>query len=852
MGQNDEEERLLRSVALRNAQSILVARQRAEEDLVRAKDALERKTRELAHSLAVVRATLSSIGDGVITTDVEGRITALNPVAALLTGWSEKEARGEPLDRVFRIVGGDGRHPVENPALKSLREGRVVGLANHTILIAKDGTERAIDDSAAPIEDEQGQVLGVVLIFRDVSARRKDEERLRQSEAQFRRLADALPHIVWTARPDGFIDHYNERWYEFTGFSRGEYGDESWKPILHPEDVQRCLDTYYGCVLSGDLYRIEYRFKDRRTGGYRWFLGQAYPVRDEQGRIVRWFGTCTDIDVTKRAEQSSRFLADASATLAELADYESTLHKVASLAVPAFADWCTVDVREAGGTMRRLAVVHADPSKVQLVHEIFRRYPPKPSATHGVMKVMRTGESDWMARIPEPLLAALTKDEEHLRLVHELELGSYICAPLKSRTTTHGVLTFATAESGRTYDAADLVAAEDLAHRTAIAIENAKLLGALQESDRRKDEFLAMLAHELRNPLAPIRNAVEIFRAQGPPVPELQWATEVIDRQVYQMNRLVDDLLDVSRITWGKIELRKERVELATIVQSAVEASRPLIEKWGHELTVTIPPQPIELEADLTRLSQVIANLLNNSAKYMDQAGRIWLTVEREGGHVLIRVEDTGIGIPDEMLHRIFDMFTQVDHSLERSEGGLGIGLTLVQRLVEMHRGTVEAHSEGPGKGSEFVVRLPVAAAAASRAPDGAASDVGKVVTPALRRILVVDDNWDAADSLGMLLRMMGHEVHTAHDGPEAVGAAAVFRPDVVLLDIGLPKLNGYEVARRIRKLEGGAGLMLIALTGWGQEEDRRRSKEAGFDHHLTKPVELADLQGLLAGSEPS
>ncbi len=558
MEPEDDEERLLRSVALQNAQSILLARQRAEEELVRAKEWL--------------RVTLASIGDAVITTDTEGRITLLNPVAELLTGWAQQDAQGEPLERVFQIINEHSRHPVENPALRSLREGKVVGLANHTILIAKNGTERAIDDSAAPIKDEQGQIIGVVLIFRDVSERRRDEERLRQSAAQFRQLAD----------------------------------------------------------------------------------------------------------------------------------------------------------------------------------------------------------------------------------------------------------------------------------------ENARLVEALKESDRRKDEFLAMLAHELRNPLAPIRNAVHIFRAKSPPVPELQWATEVIDRQVHQMTRIVDDLLDVSRITRGKIELRKERVELAAIVNSAVEASRPIIEKWGHELTVTVPPQPIQLEADLTRLSQVLSNLLNNAAKYMDQAGCIWVTAERQDDQVLIRVKDTGIGIPTEMLPHIFDMFTQVDSSLERSEGGLGIGLTLVQRIVEMHGGTVEARSEGLGKGSEFVVRLPVAVAVEGQGPREAAADEEEVVAPAPRRILVVDDNRDAADSLGTLLRMFGNEVHTAHDGLEAVGAAAAFQPHVVLLDIGLPKLNGYEAARRIREQKGGSDMVLVALTGWGQEEDRRRSKEAGFDHHMTKPVEFADLQKLLAEASPS
>ena len=381
--------------------------------------------------------------------------------------------------------------------------------------------------------------------------------------------------------------------------------------------------------------------------------------------------------------------------------------------------------------------------------------------------------------------------------------------------------------------------------------ERANLLAALKESDRRKDEFLAILAHELRNPLAPIRNAVQILRAKGPPVPEMSWATDVIDRQVHQMSRLVDDLLDVSRITRGKIQLHKERIELAAVVKSAVEASRPLIDKGRHEFTVTMPPEPIPLDADLTRLSQVFLNLLNNAAKYTEQGGRIWLTIEREGDQVLVRVKDTGIGIPREMLPHIFDMFTQVDRSLERAEGGLGIGLTLVQRLVERHGGTVEAHSEGPGKGSEFVVRLPIATEAEGKKTHGPGGDAEDSTVESRRRILVVDDNRDSADSLGMLLRTLGNEVRMAHDGLEAVAVAAAFQPDVVLLDIGLPKLNGYDVARRIRD-QRGKGVVLIAVTGWGQAEDRRLSREAGFDHHLTKPINLGALQKLLTAARSS
>ena len=369
---------------------------------------------------------------------------------------------------------------------------------------------------------------------------------------------------------------------------------------------------------------------------------------------------------------------------------------------------------------------------------------------------------------------------------------------------------------------------------------------ALKDADRRKDEFLAMLAHELRNPLAPIRNAIEILRTKSPPEPELDWARNVIERQVQQMTRLVDDLLDVSRITQGKIALRRERIQLAEVVGNAVEASRSLVEELGHQLTVTLPSEPILLEVDPARLFQVLMNLLNNAAKYTNPGGRIWLTAEPGGEVVSIRVRDNGIGIAPEMLPRVFEIFTQAEHSMDRSQGGLGIGLTLVQRLVEMHGGTVSAHSEGTGKGTEILIRLPALGYEPDRQPESAIQDK-TAADPSRLLILVVDDNRDAAESLAMLLQMWGHEVRMAHDGLAAVEAAAAFQPDVVLLDIGLPKLNGYDAARQISQARRSS-MVLVALTGWGQDEDRRRSSEAGFDHHLTKPVELEALQKVLAG----
>jgi signal transduction histidine kinase len=370
---------------------------------------------------------------------------------------------------------------------------------------------------------------------------------------------------------------------------------------------------------------------------------------------------------------------------------------------------------------------------------------------------------------------------------------------------------------------------------------------ALKEADVRKDQFLAMLAHELRNPLAPISNAVQIMKAEGLSGPYFQWSVKVIEDQIKQMTRMVDDLLDVSRITRGKVVLQTEPIDLEVVVALAVEASQPLIEDCKHQLTVTLPPDPILLEVDPARMAQVLSNLLNNAAKYTDEGGEISLTAEPSGREVLIRIRDNGIGIAPELLPHVFDMFTQADQTLSRSRGGLGIGLTLVRSLVEMHNGRVSVHSDGPDRGSEFTVCLPVATqpdADPGDADDDADDDPGLQLPR--RRILVVDDNRSHATSLGVLLRTMGQDVDEAYDGVTALELARRHRPDVILLDIGLPVMDGYEVARRCRGQEGLEGTMLVAMTGYGKEEDRRRSQEAGFNVHLVKPVNLEDLRMLL------
>jgi PAS domain S-box-containing protein len=367
----------------------------------------------------------------------------------------------------------------------------------------------------------------------------------------------------------------------------------------------------------------------------------------------------------------------------------------------------------------------------------------------------------------------------------------------------------------------------------------------LQQADRRKDEFLATLAHELRNPLAPIRNALEIMRLSDDTRIH-ENARGIIERQLVQMVHLVDDLLDVSRITQGKVELRRERVDVASIVATAIETSRPLIDASRHELTVRLPVAgSLLVHGDVTRLCQIVANVLNNAAKYTPDGGRIEVAAERDAGWAAISVKDSGVGIPPDMLPRVFDMFAQIDRSLERSQGGLGIGLALVKRLVEMHGGSVEAQSDGQGRGCRFVLRLPLAlpdAAADGARQAHAADDVhGSHI-----RVLVVDDNLDNAESLAQYLAMLGYETAKANDGPEAIRLAESFRPQAVVLDIGLPLLSGLDVARHLRAQPWGSGMLLIALSGWGQEEDRRKSREAGFDHHFVKPVDTEALGDLL------
>jgi signal transduction histidine kinase len=552
------------------------------------------------------------------------------------------------------------------------------------------------------------------------------------------------------------------------------------------------------------------------------------------------------------AEQATRrlaFLAQASVALAGSLDLAAITRELAGLCVPFLADVCTLTLAAENdeSSSTEVAWMSADPQLGLLRRSsaaVGNRW-----FDHAVERVQKSGKLETFGERP-PDAATRGAGEAMLAsdigAAAEFPVNGLAIVPLPARGRTLGVLTLGLGPSGRTFDADALSMATDLAGRAAIALDNARLYGKIQAEDRRKDEFLAMLAHELRNPLAPISNAVHILQVSEKDPAKFKWAIEVISRQLTQLVRLVDDLLDVSRITRGKIELKIEAIDASKVVAAAVETSRPFVDALEHTLTVLLPPDPLLLKGDFARVAQILANLINNAAKYTNQGGRIAVTAAREGANVVFRVRDTGIGIPGELLSSIFEPFTQIDRTLARSQGGLGIGLTLVRRLVEMQGGRVFASSDGPDQGSEFTVSLP--AAAPAQRSKGESGESGRTAADHLDLcVLVVDDNHDVAESTAVLLRLVGCEVYLAHDGEEALRWVPRVRPDAVLLDIGLPRMNGYEVAERIRSDPANRDMLIVAVSGYGQQEHRLRSKQAGFDQHVVKPIDPTVLSSLLA-----
>jgi PAS domain S-box-containing protein len=788
------------------------------------------------HALAEherLRVTLSSIGDAVIVTNANGLIVSMNPLAELVTGWKQEHARDKPLGQVLRIVNEDTRQSVEDPCAKVLKTGKVIGLANHTILIAKDGVERPIDDSAAPIYDASGKIQGVVVVFRDVTEKRRADRELSRSQRQLTDFFENSEVSLHSVGPDGIILSVNQAELDMLGYSRDEYVGHH---IAEFHVDRGVIDDILARLSRGEIlhnYEAQLRCK---TGAIKDVLITA-SVFWEDGKFIHTRCFTRDNTERKQAEDALTYLANASTTLAALVDRHSALQQSARIAVAYLADWCVVYVIDEHGDIDYHAHAHRDPAKEPLLATMLTKSPLDWSSNTATVRALRTGEPVLMADLPEPFLDSVAQSEEHREIIRQLHPHAVIAVPLKIRERTIGVIGLVSCEPERQYTDREVTLAENLAERVATAVDNSRLYHAVKEANKQKDEFLAMLAHELRNPLAAIRYAVALGQmSNGDSTTEL---FEIVDRQTQSLAHLIDDLLDVSRISGDKVTLRREHIEVASIVARAAETVRPLMEQKRHDLVLDVADEPMVLHADPTRAVQIVANLLTNSGKYTHDGGQITVRARRQNNDAIIEVIDTGVGLPPEMLNRVFELFAQADRTLDRSEGGLGIGLTVARKLAELHGGEISVSSEGLGKGATFTVRLPLSSLPSQISP-APEPDVGDSVPEAMR-VLVVDDNRDTAHACSKLLQQMGHEVDTAYDGLAALEHARSFRPQVLFLDIGLPRMNGYEVSRALRD-EGFQDAVIIAVSGYGQPDDRRRSREAGFDHHLVKPVDRAAI----------
>lgn len=916
---------------------------------------------------------LANIDDAVIMTDADGRVTGMNAVAEMLTGWQSREADGRLLAEIFPVMDGRTGEPVEDPAAKVLRSGGVARPTGHTVLIARDGRATPVEESAAPLRDENRRLAGAILVFRDVTqrqfadeavmrlaalvessedaiisqardgrimswnagaarlfgysaeeavgqpiallvppeqaeelarigerlqrgeptlhldtvrmrrdgrtfecsvsvfpvrdadghflgasmfaheitARKQMEQALREGERRFRQLAETIPHLVWTAEPDGGLDYFNQRAFDYTGMSFEQLIGWGWEPVVYPGDLPATLERWQRSLRTGETFEVEYRLRRASDGTFRWHLGRALPVRDVNGRLVKWFGTCTDIDDRRRAEDAARFLSEAGAMLASSLDYEVTLASVARLAVPQVADCCVIDLVEPDGGFRRLVVAHANPSKEELLREIDRRYPASPDDFHGPRVVARTGKAEIVPEITDVMLCSGARDEEHARLMIDVGPRSYLCAPLAARGKVLGALSLFAAESGRRYGPADLALAEDLARRAALAVDNARLYRDAHDARREaegaslaKDRFLAVLSHELRTPLTPVLVSVSAMLEDPETPQELRPFLEMTRRSIDMEARLIDDLLDVTRIAQGKLRLKRHVVDAHGLVQQAVAICRDEIGSQCLCLDLDLAAAAHHVEADPARLQQIFWNLLKNAVKFTPAGGTLKVRSWNQPGHegrekLFVEVRDSGIGIDPEILPKIFDAFEQGEASVTRQFGGLGLGLAVSRSLAEAHGGRLTAASEGRDRGAAFTLELSTVSAPAAES-DGRPQPPPDTGSRATLRILLTEDNEESLRVMARLLRRRGYDVTTADSVASALAEAERAPFDLLVSDIGLPDGSGLDLIRTLRARRPVPG---IALSGFGMEDDLRRSLDAGFAAHLTKPIDFGTLE---------
>jgi len=762
---------------------------------------LENTPEALAEGREWLRMTLASIGEAVITTDTQGIVTFVNPVAEAVTGWTAAEAMGRPLDEVFPVADDEQRRPLESPVTRALRDGPVVNLGGHTVLTTRGGEERLIEDNAAPIRNPRDEVVGVVILFRDVTERRHTEQSLRQSEERFRLLVSAVrDYAIFMLDERGYVSSWNPGAERIKGYVADEIIGKHFSVFYPKEAIDADWPAAELRAATADGRFEDEGWRLRKDGTRFWANVVITALKDKSGKLLGFSKITRDLTERRRVESALR---------ASEARYRRLFE--------ASSDGLVIVDAKTGD------IFDANPRFSLLV-----------SWPHEDLVAKKLWQVGLFAG-PKAYQEALASVRERGHVRHE-DVALETTEGKRMELEIVGTL-FDVDERRVVQFAVRDVSQRRQLERATIHAE------AMEELNRRKDEFLAMLSHELRNPLAAVVNAVHMQKLSGDPDPVRRRAQEIIERQIGRLTHLVDDLLEVSRITTGRVQLHQEFVDMRVPVEHGVDSLRPSIESREQTIELSLPGEPVWIFADPGRVEQVVVNLLHNAVKYTNRGGALAVSVAREGEEAVLRVRDNGAGISAQLLPRIFDLFTQAERTLDRAEGGLGVGLTVVQRVVHLHGGRVEARSEGVNRGSEFVVRLPVVV---PPEPEGLETPSREALSRPLR-ILVVDDNRDAADSMVLLLRRSHHEVRVEYTGSAVKAAALEFLPDVVLLDLGLPGLDGYQVAAELRADPRLASIRLIAVSGYGQDADKKRSKEAGFFAHLVKPVDLVQLRDTLA-----
>jgi PAS domain S-box-containing protein len=804
--------------------------------------------RDADEARAGLAAIVDSSDDAIIGKGLDGRITSWNASAEKLFGYTSAQAVGQKTDLIIPPE----RAQEEALILQRLARGEAVETVE-TVRLHQDGRRLEVSVAASPIKDGNGRVIGASSFTRDISAQKRIVEALRASEQKFHEMADTVPDVLFTSDSFGVLEYANQRFYDVTGMTSGTAANYKWTEAIHPEDVTRAETEWAQLIRSGQPFQIEYRLR-LPDGNYRWFMARSRPIKDSNGRVLKWFGCSTDIDEQKRAEQErerllraekiARAQAEAAAlqlrrlqsvtdsTLPELTLERMLKELLTRLRSAIEADTATVLLLEPD-SRELIEVAAVGLEEVGLINHV-----PLGRGVAGQIAISKSG-----------LIYNDLSTVEVLNPFIRRSIKSLVGAPLKIEGTVIGVIHVGS-RTPREFTEEHLDLIRLVARRAALAIERTRLheteraaRNAAEQANRAKDEFLAMLGHELRNPLGAIQSSMEILEHFSAAADAAVTAREIMARQLKHLVRLVDDLLDVARVTSGKIELKRKPIELSEILKQCLSALGERLSSYQ----VSVAAEPVWIDGDATRIEQVITNLLRNAVEYTPAGGRIGLTLGADNGNAFFRIQDSGRGIKPELLPRVFELFVQDNQGLARSAGGLGIGLTLSKRLVELHDGTVEVSSPGSGQGSVFTVRLPRIEAPSSRP---------QILQPTVRarlgsRVLIVEDNADARQSLRTILELSGHQIYEAADGIAGVQQAASLHPDLALIDIGLPGLDGYEVARRIKSMPGGREIFLVALTGYSQPRDRQQAHEAGFDAHLVKPVDIQRLAEIIAAAQP-